>query len=450
MSPEDIASQFGITERLVNQRLALGNLHAPILTAYRKDEIDAQTIRALTMATPNQQRAWWELAKSDEYAPTGERLKQWLFGGDDIPVENALFDIADYDGATISDLFGEEVYFDDAEKFWTLQNQAIAEAQERYLADGWGEVVLLEVGSWWAQWQYVSASKADGGRVYVQITKSGEVTFHEGYITDKEHKRRQAKESGGTPPPKSELTKAMQNYLELHRHSAVRTELLGNGGIALRLAVAQIIAGSDNLQAQADSQKANSDAIKDSLATNKAEDAFAAERQTVLALLDTSEDADKTIVPLREEWRRVASLEDIFAKLISLDDETVTRILTFVIAETLPSGSAMVEILGNMLDVDMADYWKPDDIFFDLLRDKQAVNGMLKHIGGKSVADGNLTATAKTQKQIIKDFLSGARTLKDPDWQPHYMAFPMQAYTKKGGINAMTDWKSVKKLFAAA
>ena len=40
---------------------------------------------------------------------------------------------------------------------------------------------------------------------------------------------------------KPELTKAMQNYLDLHRHAAVRTELLGHQGIALRLAVAQII-----------------------------------------------------------------------------------------------------------------------------------------------------------------------------------------------------------------
>lgn len=47
----------------------------------------------------------------------------------------------------------------------------------------------------------------------------------------------------------------------------------------------------------------------------------------------------------------------------------------------------------------MRDYWAPDDAFFDFLRDEQAVNAMLRHIGGKSVADANVGATAKVQKK---------------------------------------------------
>jgi len=48
---EEIASHFGVTERLVNQRLAIANLYAPILNAYRREEIEPQTIRLLTMAS---------------------------------------------------------------------------------------------------------------------------------------------------------------------------------------------------------------------------------------------------------------------------------------------------------------------------------------------------------------------------------------------------------------
>ncbi|MEO0666722.1 MAG: ParB/RepB/Spo0J family partition protein [Pseudomonadota bacterium] len=78
----EIAANFAITQRMVEQRLALGRLHAPILTAYRKGDIHAQDIRNLTMATPKQQKAWWALVKDDEaYVPTGQRLKDWLFGG---------------------------------------------------------------------------------------------------------------------------------------------------------------------------------------------------------------------------------------------------------------------------------------------------------------------------------------------------------------------------------
>lgn len=82
----EIASQFGVTERLVTQRLAIANLHAPILTAYRRDEVDAREVRTLTMATKRQQKAWWALHQSEDWAPTGRALTHWLFGGETIPV----------------------------------------------------------------------------------------------------------------------------------------------------------------------------------------------------------------------------------------------------------------------------------------------------------------------------------------------------------------------------
>ena len=53
---EDIASQFGITERLVQQRLAIANLISPILTLYRNEDIHRETVRILTMATKCQQK----------------------------------------------------------------------------------------------------------------------------------------------------------------------------------------------------------------------------------------------------------------------------------------------------------------------------------------------------------------------------------------------------------
>ncbi len=66
---EDIAAQFGVTERLVAQRLAIANLYGPVLTAYRRDEIDPRTIRQLTMASTRQQRAWFKLFKEDNAPP---------------------------------------------------------------------------------------------------------------------------------------------------------------------------------------------------------------------------------------------------------------------------------------------------------------------------------------------------------------------------------------------
>jgi ParB family chromosome partitioning protein len=82
LSMGDIAAKFAVTERLVEQRLAIAAIITPILNAYRREEIGPETLRILTMATPKQQNAWWSLHRSEDgYAPTGRALKSWLFGG---------------------------------------------------------------------------------------------------------------------------------------------------------------------------------------------------------------------------------------------------------------------------------------------------------------------------------------------------------------------------------
>lgn len=451
LSAEDIADQFGITERLVSQRLAIANLINPILTVYRQGDIHAGTIRILTMASKRQQKLWLELYKSEEEnAPEGYALKSWLFGGANIATENALFDLDNYQGGIISDLFVENSYFDDANKFWSMQNQAIAKAKEKFLADGWKEIIILDVGEYFPSYEYVDTTKEEGGKVYVVSKHDGEVTFYEGQLSRKEAEAKLKTDNGeeSTANVRPELTKPMQNYLDLHRNSVVRTELLSQSGIALRLAVAQIIAGSSLWTIHADPQKANTDAIAESLATNKAEDKFAEERQSVRELLGWSDDVADTVVPAKNDWQRQNDIHEIFAKLIKLDDATVTRILTFVVAESLPAGSTLVETLGNLLSVDMGEYWQVDDAFLNLHRDKEAINAMLKHIGGKRVADGNISATAKVQKKIIADYLDGTRQPQKKDWQPRYMDFPMRAYTKRGGIPAIENWKAVKKQYA--
>ncbi len=108
----------------------------------------------------------------------------------------------------------------------------------------------------------------------------------------------------------------------------------------------------------------------------------------------------------------------------------------------------VVEALGTHLKVDMADYWQPDDAFFDLLRDKAAVNAMLRHIGGKTVADANVAATTKVQKKIIRDFISGDGRKKVEGWLPHYMAFPFKAYTKGGGGRLTDNTARIKSLIS--
>jgi ParB family chromosome partitioning protein len=105
-------------------------------------------------------------------------------------------------------------------------------------------------------------------------------------------------------------------------------------------------------------------------------------------------------------------------------------------------------MLGNLLAVDMDQWWTPDDAFFDLLRDKPGINAMLAEVAGKQTASIHLTETAKAQKQAIQHCLAGTGGRKKIEgWKPRYFRFPMQAYTKRKGLPAIDQWNAVRKHF---
>lgn len=433
----EIAVTFGVTEIMVKRSLALGNLIPAIRKAYRAEEIDAETVRLLTLATETQQKEWFKLFKDDEqHTPRTWQLKQWLFGGE-IKSSIALFPLEKYKGKIITDLFGEDGYFDDVNAFWALQNECIAAKRDALINAGWNDVVICDVGKQFCNWSYVKTPKKQGGSVYIEVCHNGEVVLHEGLITEQEHKARQRKAAPTDKDAKNsddkstrpELTKAAQNYLMLHRHAAVRTALLQEPKTALCLMITHAIVGSDNWRTAADPQRADKENISESVAKCSSQIAFEKEKKEILKLLNLPAH-QYSVTHSNGNSERAA---EIFSALLDHDDKTVMRILTFVMTETLQSGTSMVEMLGGKLSVDMQKCWQPDDTFFDLLRDKSAINAMLKHISGKAVADANISATAKVQKKIIRDCLSGEGRKKVVSWQPHYMAFPFKAYTKGGG-----------------
>jgi ParB family transcriptional regulator, chromosome partitioning protein len=436
----EIASRFGVTERLVNQRLAIAGIIEPILNAYRREQIGPDTLRALTMATPRQQKAWWKLFKDgDQHAPRGHSLRKWLFGGAEVPVANALFAEADYPGTIVGDLFGEDRYFADAQSFWPLQNAAIAVRKDEYLAAGWSEVVILDVGQHFPKWQHEKVGKKAGGKVFVEITHDGEVAFHEGWLSMKEAQRKAKGEvgegaGGEAKPSRPELTKAMQNYLGLHKHAGVRTELLAAPSTAVRLAVAHMIAGSSLWSIRPDARRPESKAIGESVALAQANKGFAEERSRIAALLGIhfAEDDEQPTVSGGGSWRSERpTLGEAFASLMQMEDATVLRVLTYLMAESLEAHTGTIEALGIVLGTDMRTWWQPDQVFYDLMRDKEALNAMVREVASDMTADAHVASTANVQKKIIADCLSGEREAQVANWLPRYMAFPAQGYTAR-------------------
>jgi ParB family chromosome partitioning protein len=184
----EISRTFGITERMVNQRLALGNLLPKIREAYRNEEIDAETIRHLTLASKAQQKEWLTLfGDQEQQAPRGTQLKHWLFGGQSVSTKVALFPVEEYQGKIVSDLFGEDSYFADTEAFWRLQNDAVAARRAAYLEAGWQDVTVLVPGARFISWEHEKTPKKKGGKVFITISPRGEVEMHEGWLSAGSH-----------------------------------------------------------------------------------------------------------------------------------------------------------------------------------------------------------------------------------------------------------------------
>lgn len=436
-SVEDIAATFALTELQVKRILALGNLLPRIREAFRAEEIDAATVKHLTLATKAQQKAWLALFEGeDSYAPRGTQLKAWLFGGASISVRVALFDLASFDGPIVTNLFEEDGYFADADQFWAAQNSAIEARKAAYLEQGWSDVEIIPPNQHFASWEYEKTPKRKGGRVYIQTRENGEVIFHEGYLTSKEARAKRGNESSdmieaATKAARPELTSALTTYVDLHRHAAVRTELAGKPHVALCVMVAHAICGSPLWSVRVQDQNSRNDAINESIETSLAETRFDERRRAVLDLLGF--DPERSSVA--QSGYGSCSLVSLVARLLELPEPVVLEVLAVVMAETLASGSELVETLGTTLSVSMTDYWQADEAFYDLLRDKEVATAILSEVGGSAVADANAKEKGKVIKAVISDYLTGSNDRpKVEAWVPRWMAFPPSAYTERGGV----------------
>jgi ParB family chromosome partitioning protein len=440
---EDIAATFALPEAMVRRVLALGNLMPRIRDLYRREKIDAATMRHLTMATKQRQREWLALfADPEQRAPTGHQLKAWLCGGASIPTAVALFDLATYPGQIITTLFGDEAYFAEPQQFWAAQMAAVEARAAACREAGWSQVVVVPQSEHFHAWEFEKVAKRKGGRVYIDVRSSGEVTVHEGYLSRREARLAEPREPGVAKPAQPEITAGMQTYIDLHRHAAARTELLGQPMTALRLMLAHAIAGSPLWAVRPEPRAARHPETTQSADGARAEAVFDAARRAALGLLGSPPD-EPTLVGGNRDTGAAA----LFLRLLVLDDDAVLGLVPIVMGETLMAGSAAVEALGTTLGLDMADWWAADTAFFSLLRDREVLTHMVADVAGEQVAQANAAEKTATLKTIIRAHLDGAEgRTKIERWVPRWMRFEPGAYTERGGVGTV---RAAQKVAAA-
>ncbi len=448
-SLEEIADTFALPVLAVRRTLALGNLLPRIRDLYRRDKIDAATVRHLTLASKARQRDWLALWDDPQaHCPTGWQLRGWLLGGQAISADYALFDVEESGLALVADLFAEQRYVADPDAFWTAQNAAIEARRAAYLEAGWSAVEIIGPTQQYQGWEQVKTPKRKGGRVYIEVRANGEVVFHEGYLTRKEVKRI---ERGETPEAaqarqvRPEVSGPLQVYIDLHRHAAVRAALLSRPKVALRLMAAHAIAGSPLWRVEAEPQLARSDAIAESVETCRGETVFDAKRRRMLAVLGFDPEA-----PTIRGGHGGHGVVGVFLALLDLPDAKLMDVIAVLMGETLAAGSAAVEAVGSELGVRMADWWQADTAFLELVRDREVLAHIVADVAGPTVADANASETGKTMRRIVADHLAGAGgRAKVEHWVPRWMAFPPTAYTARGGVGTVAMRAEVEAALAA-
>ena len=112
-----------------------------------------------------------------------------MCGGGAIATEVALFPLERDPGRRVTDLFGDQTFFDDSAPFWTRQHQAIAARRDQLRVEGWARVEVLEIGDSFRSWEYQRMAKDAGGWVLILPQENGEVRVHAGYLPLKEARR---------------------------------------------------------------------------------------------------------------------------------------------------------------------------------------------------------------------------------------------------------------------
>ena len=202
-------------------------------------------------------------------------------------------------------------------------------------------------------------------------------------------------------PDRPELSGPLVNYLDTVRLAAVRAALLTKPQIALRLLLAQLIAGAQHITIKPEPMTPASSEITGALqglSTIAVMDEARSKALDLLGCDTTNHSLIQGHKPFNADTLR------IFSRLLELDTKQVNSILAVLVAETLAIGTGLVDAAGANLDVAVAGGWSPDDTFFALIRDRAVSTAILAEVAPDRPPPSPAT-TAKEIKSRIRDAL---------------------------------------------
>ena len=156
-SVSSVAARFGLSERLVEQRLRLGNAAPELLDAYRADGIDLEVLKAFAVTTDRErQMAVWEQVSAQGYRPSAWQVKR-LLTEERVPGATAVARFVGMEayeaagGQVLRDLFARDdesgVWFEDPVLLAKLATEKLQAAADE-LATRWKWAIAMVEVEW--------------------------------------------------------------------------------------------------------------------------------------------------------------------------------------------------------------------------------------------------------------------------------------------------------------
>lgn len=431
VSLEDVAAQTGLSAATIKRRLALGGLCKEAKTALRDGGLTLAQAEAMTLGDHDTQRQILEQIEHGYGDCDPGQLREAILEGRP-SVAMAIFPIERYAGSLTTDLFAQDEtsYFDDAEQFMALQQEAVEALAESHLTNAAWVEVTNRYGI--ADWQYRDAEAGEPSGVLINLSPSGKVEVREG-LAKYEIDEATAAETADNPlaPTKSTTSYAapLRRYIAHHKSKAVQEVLLANPRKAKEVAA---VRGLTNLaphdcvtalEAEADSQGAYK--------------VLEAQARLYADKLDLKPKRGKSV------WTLFAShtLDEcaLYESVKTFTHHELDELHGLLAAlafgqsncEVLDTADSLFNRVAQDLAADMANHWRPDRAFLDR-RNRQQLIVVANECG---FSDGRSLIGGWKKSELVTGLLrhfGDAHTAANPTpaqekaraWLPEVMRFP--------------------------
>ena len=148
-----VATRFGVSQRLVKQRMRLGNVAPEIIQAYRDERIDMETLQAFSLTTDHaRQMAVWEQLSGMAYRPNSYQVER-LLTADRVPSGAAVAKFVGINaykaagGTFLRDLFSttSNTWLDNPDLLNELAHTKLTREADRIAGDWSWAVPMIEV-----------------------------------------------------------------------------------------------------------------------------------------------------------------------------------------------------------------------------------------------------------------------------------------------------------------